>query len=613
MTAGSAGQVVRVLPDVAAIDKEFDYRVPAGVTIAVGDVVRIDLHGRRVGGWVLAVDVEPAAEVKLRPLARVTGRGPASELIDLAGWAAWRWAGRRANLLRTASPPGVVRWLEPPTSSDPAGDGGAEGGIVAGEPWLLDALAERRAVLRLPPGADRYPLVRACATAPTATEGGRTLVLCPSVTEAQALGRRLSRDGVSTAVVAFDRPGAAAADEWRRAAEGRCRVVVGARAGAWAPVSDLGRVVVLDEHDEAYQQEQAPTWHARDVVAERAERAGAPCLLVSPCPSLTALGWGRLVTVPRTVERQGWPAVEVIDQRQLDPALGPLFSPALVDLVRSDGRVLCVLNRTGRARLLACAACATLARCEVCDAAVHEAVPEPAGPAPAGASFACGRCGAERPTVCLQCAGLRFKALRLGVSRAREELEVLAGRPVGEVTASTDVQDPTVIDAPVLIGTEALLHRVPRADAVAFLDFDQELLSTRYRAAEEAMALLARAARIVQRGRGRRGRLLVQTRSPDDQTLVAARASDPGRLADTERPLRTVVQMPPAAALALVSGQAGEAFMESFGSPEGVAVQGPVDGAWRLRSADHKVLCDALAAAERPPGRLRIEVDPVRA
>jgi primosomal protein N' (replication factor Y) len=89
-------RVVRVLPDVPAIDKEFDYLVPDGVEVQVGDVVRIQLHGRRVGAWIVAVDVEPVPGVVLKPLAKVSGRGPAPELIDLATWAAWRWAGRRA-------------------------------------------------------------------------------------------------------------------------------------------------------------------------------------------------------------------------------------------------------------------------------------------------------------------------------------------------------------------------------------------------------------------------------------------------------------------------------------------------------------------------------------
>ncbi len=609
-----------MLPDVVGIDKEFDYLVPDATPVHVGDVVRIQLGPRRVGGWVTALDVDPTPGMKLVPLAKVSGRGPSADLVELAGWAAWRWAGRRVHFLRTASPGAVVRSLPAEvTSAGP--DSVPVDGVPTGDPTVEAALALDRGVLRLAPGADRYPLVLAAVRAPTPVDGGHTLVLCPSVAEAQALGSRLRRDGVLTAILAGS-PGSASAGEWARARAGS--VAVGARAAAWAPMACVGRVVVLDEHDEAYQEESSPTWHARDVVVERARRAGAPCLLVSPAPSLGALGWGELVVAPRAQERAGWPRVEVVDQRDLDPTLGPLFSPALVRLVRGPDRVLCILNRTGRARLLACVACSTLARCAVCNAAVAQA-PMPAGSprsngdglAVGGAmDLSCRRCGTRRPPVCLSCGGVRFKNLRLGVSRAREELEALAGEPVVEVTASGDVDDPALRSARLFIGTEALLHRVPRADAVAFLDFDQELLALRYRAGEQALGLLARAARLVKRGHGRTGgpgRILVQTRTPDHPAVLAAVHADPSRLVDVELPLRSAIDLPPAVAMAIVSGQGAPAFMADLGAPPAVTVQGPLDGAWRLRAPDHHVLCDALAGVARPPGRLRIEVDPLGA
>lgn len=603
-------RVVRVLPDAVGIDKEFDYAVPDGVEVQVGDVVRVPLQGRRVGAWVVAVDVEAPEGVALKAVAKVSGRGPAPALIDLAGWAADRWAGRRASFLRTAAPPGVV----PSTRRGPAPAPAAPPADVELGPTVREALAGERAVLRMGPGADRYPMVLQAGRW-ASSAGGQVLVLCPSVPEAQALGRRLRRDGVTTAIVASDKPDAAATGEWTNAASGRCAVVVGVRAGAWAPAPELARVIVLDEHDEGYQQEQAPTWHARDVVIERARRAGVPCTLVSPCPSLEALAWGDLHAEDRTAERAAWPRVDVIDQRELDPALGPLFSPRLVDLLRSDRSVVCVLNRTGRARLLACTACSTLARCGVCDAAVHLVTAEDGTE-----GLACGRCGTERPMVCLHCGGHRFKNLRLGVSRAREELEALAGRPVAELTADTPADDLESRAARVVVGTEAALHRIRWADAVAFLDFDQELLALRFRAAEEAMALLVRAGRLVQRtaarsgaqGADRRGVVLVQTRTPEHPVLVAAHHADPGRLADSELPMRQALGLPPTTAMAAVSGAAAAEFMAAFGEPEGVRVQGPLDDVWRVIAPDHAQLSDALAAVPRPPGRLRIAVDPLR-
>jgi primosomal protein N' (replication factor Y) len=199
------------------------------------------------------------------------------------------------------------------------------------------------------------------------------------------------------------------------------------------------------------------------------------------------------------------------------------------------------------------------------------------------------------------------------VSRAREELEALIGEAVAEVSGATDVADPDVASARILVGTEALLHRVPRAEAVAFLDMDQELLAVRYRTTEQALALLARAARVVRRGGGGHGRILVQTRTPDHPAVMAARHADPGRVVDGELAMRRALGLPPTVAMAVVSGPSAPAFMEALGGPAGMTIQGPVDGAWRLRAPDHPTLCDSLAATPRPPGRLRIEVDPLDA
>jgi primosomal protein N' (replication factor Y) len=575
-------RVVRVLPDVPAIDKTFDYLVPDAVRdqVRLGDVVRIELHGRRVGGWVVELDVEPPAGVTLRPLAKRSGLGPTADLIELAHWAAWRWAGRPASFLRTASPERVVTALPAPRPSRAA--------APAVGPVLRAALQDGQAVVRLPPSADL------AAVAGVLAARGNALVVCPSVALAASIATRLRRSGV---------PVAQHPAEWSAGAAGA--TVVGARAAVWAPVAGLAGVLVLDEHDEAHQQEQSPTWNARDVAIERARRAGVPCVLTSPCPSLEALAWGNLHVPDRARERAGWPVVEVADRREEDPRRAGLLSPALVRLLRSDQRVLCVLNRTGRSKLLACASCGELARCSHCDAAVEQPSDD----------LHCRRCGATRPVVCLHCGATRFKNARAGVTRVREELEALVGEPVAELTAATEADEPSTR---VVVGTEAVLARIGRADAVAFLDLDQELLAPRFRAAEQAFALLARAARIVSTGTrpsGPRagGRLLLQTRVPEHEVVQAAVHAEPERVADAERDRRELLRLPPVTAVAEMSGAAATAYVDALGRPPGVEVAEIADGRWLLRAADHDVLCNALAHVRRPPGRLRIEVDPLRA
>lgn len=659
-TPGATGaRVVRVLPDVPALRRLFDYLVPGamGASVTVGSQVRVVLHGRRVGGWVVDDAVVPPAGVTLRPLAALRGIGPPPAVVDLAPWVAWRWAGSTAAVLRSASSPRAVHSLPPPgrTAAPASRWWPAAGGApaVAPAPWWAEALQGGTAVVRLPPAADPWPVVAAAAAllgghgdASATGEAPGVLVLVPERHVARWLASRLEQAGYPVAVVP---------EQWPAARAGG-RVVLGTRSAALAPLPKLRAAVVLDAHDEAYRQEQAPTWDAWAVVHERARRDGAPCALVSPCPTLELLAVGRLCTVGRRAERSGWPPVEVVDRRGDDPRTG-LFSPRVVELVRwaadqPGRRVLCVVNRTGRVRLLACAACGELGRCERCGGPVELLGPQDAGGSgrtardhaphaapdarsgtpgprrPGAEALACRRCGQRRPVVCPQCGATRIKALRVGVSRVREELQALSGTAVAELSATgASTGSPDAALAAVVVGTEAALHRLPAADVVVFLDFDAELLAPRFRAAEQALALLARAACLVAGDRaGRRpdggaaggrapGRVVVQTRQPDAAVLQAAVLADPSRLTDREREIRRALRLPPFGAVAAVSGPSAGALGETLRAmaPADVEVHGPSDGTWWLRASDHDVLCDLLAAAPRPPGRVRVELDPVRA
>lgn len=517
----------------AVSSRQFDYSVPDRWRrdVAVGSRVRIEFHGRRVGAWVAAVGTAPPPEVAVRDLAKISGHGPPPAVMDLAAWGAWRFAMPVATLLRTASPPRNVWTLPPPACPDPrrAGPG-----------------APRVVLRRVAPAHDLLPLVLETVE----RADGTVLVVVPAAGWSERLSARLRRRGLDVA------------SDWSEAAAG-WPVVVGSRAAAWAPVPRLGAAVVLDAHD------YHDRYDASEVVAERALREGAPCLLVSPCPPAVQVArFGPAVLQERSLERSGWAAVSVVDRRGADPRTG-LFSEELVQLARRSSRLVCVLNRTGRARLLACAVCGALGRCERCGRAVELA----------GDSLVCRSCGAGRPAACAACGARRLRLLRIGVSRAREELEALLGTPVGEVTAATlDVPS-----APVLVGTEAVLHRVRRAEAVCFLDFDQHLLAPRFTAGEESLSLLARASRIVG---GRRATVLVQTRVPDHDVLRAAVAGDPGLF--TELALREELRLPPFSALATVRAPAAPGL-------GGVEVSPIGDGRWLVRAPDHRALCDAVA------------------
>ncbi|MXZ77106.1 MAG: hypothetical protein F4Z06_02365 [Acidimicrobiia bacterium] len=567
---------VRVLTDVLAIDREFTYTVPEGWAddprFGVGAVVRVVLHGRRVGGWITEMGVEAPGEVDLTPLAKLSSLGPGRELIDLSAWAAWRWAGRRAHFLRTASPQRVVAALPKSQRSRtvPSGD-------------YADLFEGEGRTLRQGPSDDPLPIALAAASR------GQALILVPDHSRADDLARQLGREGAW----AVRYP-----DGWAGAAAGA--TVVGTLSAAWAPAPDLAAVLVVDEHDESYRSESAPTWSGRDVAVERARRAGVPCVLLSPAPSLEALRSRPAMRPSRGAERDSWPQVEVVDRRSEDPGRAGLYSPELVRALRDGGRVACVLNRRGRALLLACHLCGELAVCTECDAPMRQTEDK---------QLRCRAGDHFRPMVCAECGSTKMRNLRAGVKRVREEIEALIRTPVAEATGSGYVGPPT---ARVVVGTEAVLHLGRPFDVVAFLEFDQELLAPRFRAREQALALIARAARITG-SRESGGKIVLQTRLPDDPVVTAALRADPALLARAERDRRQELGLPPYGAIAVVSGPEAGEYMARLGTPLGVQIAPDPGGQFFLRAPDYDTLCDALASVERPSGRLRIDVDPIRA
>ncbi len=578
--------VARVRPDVSGIDKVFDYLVPAGMVaeVAVGSIVRVALNGRSVAGWVTELGVVPAVGIVPQPISRLSSVGPSADLVDLAGWAAHRWSGRVTALLRTASPPRRVRSLPP--SSRPVATGTRERGADAGS-GAVPVIGPT--VLRIAPNGDLAGVVASLSGA------GDTVVITPRAAQAASLAGELRHRGQTTRLHPRD---------WAAAA-GRGGVVVGPRSAVWARVPALAAIVVIDEHDEALQEERNPTWHARDVAIERAARAGVPCWLLSPAPSLAALhaAGDRISTPARSDERAGWPVVEVVDRRGDEPGRGGLFSDRVAELVRAPGVVLAVLNRKGRAIMLACGLCGELVRTEDGERLMVERHGVLVAPAT----------GEERPLLCAVCGATKLKRLRLGVTRAAEELAALAGEPVDELTASAGGQRAAAGTARIAVGTEAALHQLRRADTVVFLDIDQELLASRYRAAEQAMALLIHAARLVGPRTGG-GRIVVQTRTPDHRVLRAAVLAAPDQLAAAEREIRASLGWPPFGALAELGGTGAAAFADELRSRPELAILGPRDdGRHLVRAATPAALSEALAATPRPPDRVRIAVDPPRA
>lgn len=586
--------VARVVPDVTGVDKVFDYLIPSELheVIGVGDRVRVPLHGRNVPGWVVAIGsttdgFTEVDETKLRSVVKRLGFGPSAEIVQLAQWASHRWCGRLRAFFVAASPSTLVATL-------PTARYQRDQVKVEGDTAVSLAVSESRSLL-----VQRGPLKSPIDVLVGAALVGPTLVIVPTIVRARLFAASLKRHGFTVAVLP---------DDWNSAAGG-VDVVIGSRTAVFARVPGLRSIIVIDEHDDSLREERTPTWHARDIAIERANEAKASCILVSALPSVAAKVWanGRVVKSDEHETQSEWPSIQLIDRTVDERWSNSLLSSEFIAELRNHSRrIVVVLNTKGRARLLACASCKSLARCGNCDAAVEIG---------AQGQFSCPRCSVERPQVCIKCSSAKFLTLKPGVSKLREEIAQAAGRKVSdvvEVTAGGD-NETAVDQAKMLyVGTEAALHRLHDADTVVFLDIDQELAAPRYRASEIVGTLLVHAARLVGRSH-RGGKVMVQTHSVDSPVLQAMATLRIDQYLQSVTEMRRSMKLPPFGALAQLSGSSIDEAMEELQRNVFVHVSASSSGSYLVRAADWQVLADVLSEVEVPKGvRLKVEVDPGR-
>ncbi len=581
--------IARVVPDVTGIDKIFDYLVPDAMAeqLVIGSRVRIPLHHRKVAGWVvgLGTELDPA---KLLPIIAVTSQGPSAEIIELGVWATRRWAGRLRAFCVAGSPSTQIPRLPKANYS------GRRPIANKQETDVLWAINERSTVLlRKGPHAELVDSIAACATF------GPTLVVVPTIYRARMMAAKLRRIGLTVAVTP---------DDWAQGAGG-VDVIIGSRSAIWASAPRLSSIVVIDEHDDGLQEERTPTWHARDVAIERAQRLGISCLLITPVPSVTAFvaAGVRQRSDQVNIELNDWPEICIIDRAADERWASSLLSSELIaELHDHSRRIVCVINTKGRARLLACARCRAIARCEMCDAAVQLTTAE---------VFVCPRCSTQRPQVCLLCGANTFAMLKLGINRLREELAAAANRKVSEVVEVSGSIKPNVnfdSSAMLFVGTEAVLHRVHQADTVVLLDVDAELFAPRYRATEITMSMIALAARVA-RSRIEGGRVMLQTHSAQHELFQALQTLDFDTLLKNECERRRVLSMPPFGSLARISGAGTSIFATELATNMLLNVAALGENEVIVRAASVDDLVTMLHSTPRPKGsRIKIQVDPPR-
>ena len=617
--------IARIVPDVTGVDKVFDYLVPETLVgkICVGDRVRVPLHNRNVAGWVVQLgdattQFSDVLESRLLPVIKVLGKGPSQEVVDLARWAAHMWVGRLRAFFVTASPATLVAAL--PGSRYTQASVRKEFDV---DVQVIDALTISGAavsVLRRGPACSPRSLVL------TAASKGPVLVVIPTLSRARLMAASLREYGLSVAVM----PG-----DWAVAAGG-VDVVIGARSAIWSSVPLLKSIIVIDEHDDALQEERSPSWHARDIAIERAKQLGIACVLVSPVPSLRALHGvsGLVASLDSATESSHWPQIRVVDRRLDERWSSSMLSSDLIEQLRDHSRrIVCVLNVKGRARLLACGGCRELVRCDVCEAAMTMS---------ASKQLDCPRCAKSRPAVCVKCGSGKLAVIKAGVSQLREELAAAAGRRIDEVVEisggdsadkSGKDKDSEGIDQTkmLFVGTEAALHRVRDVDTVVFLDIDQEISAPRYRAAEITLSLVVHAARLVARSKrvhtivsGQSetsgGLVLIQSMLADHALLRGLVSHDLDEFVHGEMSRRKLMQLPPYGALAQVSGTGVDQVADILRSNVLLQVSTTNKESVLVKSNDWEELAnsisDALVSAStrgKKTLRTKTQIDPPRA
>ncbi len=406
------------------------------------------------------------------------------------------------------------------------------------------------------------------------------------------------------------------AEQWHRIRRGEARVVVGTRSAIFAPVTDLGLIIVDEEQDSSYKQEEVPRYHARDVAVMRAKINGAPVVLGSATPSLeswrnTENGKYALIEMKERVQQRPLPSVDLVDMRREFQETGQeqLFSRALSEQTRATldrgEQVIVLLNRRGYSFAVLCRACGEKLQCENCAIALtyHKPVAagegQPAISSPAGQRLKCHYCGYIRtvPQRCPHCDSEHLFYLGAGSQQGEERLqELFPGARIGRMDRDTvrSRHDMERLlghlhsgEINLLVGTQMIAkgHDIHGVTLVGVVGADYALGLPDFRAAERVFQLLTQVS-----GRAGRGKLsghvLVQTYHPEHYAIQCAAQHDFQGFVRREMQYRKWMHYPPFAVLAnvLIHSQhleeaAGWALKLgrwlADGHAEGVRVLGP--------------------------------------
>lgn len=613
-SSGSRGQartpvevepIARVLPmlSVPHLDRDFDYLVPAEHSddAQPGVRVRVRFHGRLVDGFVLERRSDSDHHGKLGWLDRVVSPEPVltTEIRRLVDAVAARYAGTRQDVLRLAVPARHARVEREITTApgrpvvapvDPSGWAAYGRGRQ-----FLAALADSRAaraVWQALPGelwADRF----AEAAAQTVRAGRTVLAIVPDQRDLDTLWQAATAlvDEHSVVALSAGLGPEARYRRWLAALRGSARLVIGTRSAVFAPLSELGLVMVWADADDSLAEPRAPYPHAREVAMLRAHQARCAALIggyarTAEAHALVRSGWAHDVVAPRPEVRARSPRVVALDDSGYDDARDPAARTARLPSIalraarsalQSGAPVLVQVPRRGYIPSLACGRCRAIARCRSCTG--------PLSLQGAGSPGAvCRWCGRVDPTLrCVRCGSDVVRAVVVGARRTAEELgRAFPGTAV--ITSAGDTLVPQLDAGPALVvATPGAEPRAPGGYGAALLLDSWALLGRQdLRAAEDALWRWMTAAALV-RPRGAGGVVTVVVAESSIPTVQSLIRWDPVGHAEAELAARTEVGLPPSVHIAALDGPAGTvtALLEAARLPDPDRLQadllGPVD------------------------------------
>ena len=402
-------------------------------------------------------------------------------------------------------------------------------------------------------------------------------------------------------------------DQWKRIRRGEVRVVLGTRSAIFAPVRNLGLIVLDEEQEGSYQSENPPRYHTRDVAKFLCARFGATLLLGSATPSVESFyaaekGTYHLFTLRQRYNARALPRVSIADLREEirrgNPGvIGHLLQEELAENLRRGEQSILFLNRRGNSRMLLCGECGYVPQCPRCSAALtyHSA----------NGRLMCHHCGHSQSAVdtCPQCGG-KMKHIGCGTQKVEQELGVLfPDVPVLRMDADTAAGGHSVLlerfekeRIPILLGTQMVAKGLDfeNVTLVGVLSADLSLYVDHYQAAERTFNLLTQVVGRAGRG-GRTGRAVIQTYTPENDVIRSAAAQDYEAFYSQEIRLRRLRQCPPFA----------DHFSFAFsGADEGAVLRSAAAARDSLRQLfpDQEVLGPAPAPVLKVNNRYRYHV-----